>query len=87
MVVLKRFLIPISLSLTLIGCCFPNREISLALQDSWKNLRPATEYGIMNNPTLDADSKATRMRLVNEFGLLIDEMVRSTEEKNPEEVR
>lgn len=81
--VLKRLAAPILLSLVLIGCCFPNREACLALQDGWRNLRPATEFGIMNNPSLDADSKATRMRLVLEFGDLIDEMVRSTDEEIP----
>ena len=64
------------------GCCFPNREACLALQDSWGKLRPATEFGIMSNPSLDADSKVTRMRLVTEFGNLIDDMVQSTAEEN-----
>jgi len=73
------------LAATLGGCCFPNREVSLALQDAWGKLRPATEFGITSNPSLDADSKETRMRLVVAFTELIEEMVLSTEEDSESE--
>jgi hypothetical protein len=56
------------------SCCTVNREAMDALEQNWRLLEPVTRRGIETDPDLSEESKATRLRNVDEFGLLIVEV-------------
>jgi hypothetical protein len=56
------------------GCCTVPREAADALSANWVLLAPATRKGIEEDATLSPESKVTRLRNVDEFGALIEEV-------------
>ncbi|HEY3493623.1 MAG TPA: hypothetical protein VGK73_03010 [Polyangiaceae bacterium] len=56
------------------SCCAPNKEAMESLEANWALLYPATVRGISTDPDLSEKSKETRLRNVEEFTLLVEEI-------------
>ena len=56
------------------GCCTVNREALDSLEQNWRLLDPVCRRGIETDPDLSEESKVTRLRNVDEFGLLLKEV-------------